>query len=235
MAGGGSLVLLYINVFLLIGVLMRHTFARLSSVIPYTVLEYDGDDDGAHRPNGGRAVGFVEPSENTIEGRLRAAQHERSEESRRREEAAPAAAAAVVDGGMLPESPKSPPKEAKQHSPPKGKQQSRRLVRRLSTAAMGATRAVAAAARAPRAAHTVAEGDEVAAEEVEGPALLRSGAEYSYRFSRGSVLFVPTADALRLLPAGWEFARIEGRQLDELSRQQWISPAAERTSNALWC
>ena len=38
MAGGGSLVLLYINVFLLIGVLMRHTFARLSSVIPYTVL-----------------------------------------------------------------------------------------------------------------------------------------------------------------------------------------------------
>jgi hypothetical protein len=49
------------------------------------------------------------------------------------------------------------------------------------------------------------------------------------------VLFVPTADALRLLPAGWEFARIEGRQLDELSRQQWISPAAERTSNALWC
>ena len=46
---------------------------------------------------------------------------------------------------------------------------------------------------------------------------------------------VPTADALRLLPAGWEFARIEGRQLDELSRQQWISPAAERTSNALWC
>ena len=87
---------------------------------------------------------------------------------------------------------------------------------------MGATRAVA-------------EGDELAAEEVEGPALLRSGAEYSYRFSRGSVLFVPTADALRLLPAGWEFARIEGRQLDELSRQQWISPAAERTSNALWC
>ena len=37
MSGGGAVVLLYLNVFLLIGVLLRHVFKRLSSIIPYTV------------------------------------------------------------------------------------------------------------------------------------------------------------------------------------------------------
>ena len=36
MSGGGALVLLYVNSFLLAGVLLRHFFKRLSRIIPYT-------------------------------------------------------------------------------------------------------------------------------------------------------------------------------------------------------
>lgn len=37
MTGTGVYVLLYLNVFLVFGVLLRHVFSRLSKLIPYTV------------------------------------------------------------------------------------------------------------------------------------------------------------------------------------------------------